>query len=59
MGTRCFGYSIPELSMVPFADNCNHQTIDNQYEMFNSRIHNKALAEGEDTLTEQEKLYMT
>ena len=29
VGTRCFGYAIPELSLVPFADNANHHTTDN------------------------------
>jgi hypothetical protein len=24
VGTRCFGYAIPDLSLVPFADNANH-----------------------------------
>ena len=27
--TRCFGYAIPELSLVPFADQLNHHTTDN------------------------------
>jgi hypothetical protein len=39
--TRCFGWSLPYTMVVPFADCANHFIIDNQYEMFNSRLHNK------------------
>ena len=45
--------------MVPFADNANHQTTDNQYEIFNSRLAKKVLTEGETALNEQEKNYLT
>ena len=43
--TRCFGYSIPELMLVPFADCANHHAADNIFEIFNSRIA-KAFKEG-------------
>lgn len=36
--TRCFGYSLPQMMVVPFADCANHHATDNQYEMFNSRL---------------------
>ena len=36
--TRCFGYSLPSLFLVPLADCANHHTTDNQYELFNSRL---------------------
>ena len=36
--TRCFGYSLPYLMIVPFADCANHHATDNQYELFNSRL---------------------
>ena len=58
MGTRCFGYAIPELSLVPFADNANHHTTDNQYELFNSRLATK-LAHRPEVLTEHEQCYNT
>ena len=58
MGTRCFGYAIPELSLVPFADNANHHTTDNQYELFNSRLATK-LAHRPDILNERENYYNT
>lgn len=58
VGTRCFGYAIPELSLVPFADNANHHTTDNQYEMFNFRISNK-MRQDMNSLTEIESKYAT
>ena len=58
VGTRCFGYAIPELSLVPFADNANHHTTDNQYELFNSRLATK-LAHRPEVLTEHEQCYNT
>ena len=39
--TRCFGWSLPHTSVVPFADCANHFIIDNQYELFNKRLHEK------------------
>ena len=59
VGTRCFGYAIPELSLVPFADNANHQATDNQYEMFNSRLHKRVSLDGEDSLDVLERNYLT
>ena len=38
VGTRCFGYAVPEISLVPYADNANHHTTDNQYELLNLPI---------------------
>ncbi|CDW76123.1 set domain protein [Stylonychia lemnae] len=37
--TRCFGWSLPYTSLVPLADCFNHYNIDNQYELFNSKLH--------------------
>ena len=59
VGTRCFGYAIPELSLVPFADNANHQATDIQYELFNSRFSRKIKESGENSLTATEKNYIT
>ena len=53
VSTRCFGYAIPELSLVPFADNANHHTTDNLYEVFNFRI-NAKLEKDKNSLTMQE-----
>lgn len=39
--TRCFGYSLPYLMMVPLADCANHHATDNQYELFNARLSRK------------------
>ncbi len=54
--TRCFGYSLPYLMIVPLADCANHHTTDNQYEMFNSRIHRQGK---QATTKEEEKFYFT
>ena len=37
--TRCFGWSLPNTSVVPFADCANHFIIDNQYELYNKTLH--------------------
>jgi hypothetical protein len=39
--TRCFGWSLPHTSVVPFADCANHFIIDNQYELYSKRLHDK------------------
>ena len=39
--TRCFGWSLPHTSVVPFADCANHFIIDNQYELYCKRLHEK------------------
>ena len=59
VGSRCFGYAVPELSLVPFADSINHHTTDNQYELFNLKIGKKWKAGGKESLSEIEKYYAT
>ena len=39
--TRCFGWSLPHTSVVPFADCANHFIIDNQYELYSKRLHDQ------------------
>jgi hypothetical protein len=39
--TRCFGWSLPHTSVVPFADCANHFIIDNQYELYCKRLHDQ------------------
>ena len=58
MQTRCFGYAVPQLSLVPFADNANHHTTDAEYEMFNYQIGTKMLNDMKG-LTEVERCYAT
>jgi hypothetical protein len=41
--TRGFGWSLPYMMLVPFADNCNHFCVENYFELFNSRLTRKAL----------------
>jgi len=54
--TRCFGYSLPYLMLVPLADCANHHATDNQYELFNSRLSR----DGKDKIKiEDEKFYFT
>ena len=36
--TRAFGWSLPYMMLVPFADNCNHFCVENYSELFNSRL---------------------
>lgn len=36
--TRAFGWSLPYMMLVPFADNCNHFCVENYFELFNSRL---------------------
>lgn len=61
--TRCFGWSLPNTSVVPFADCANHFIIDNQYELFNKRLHEKKKREKEGDsavqITENESKYFT
>ena len=58
VSTRCFGYAIPELSLVPFADMANHHTTDNLYEVFNFRLQAK-LVKDKNSLAFKEKEYAT
>ena len=58
VSTRCFGYAIPELSLVPYADMANHHTTDSVYEMFNIRIASK-MHKDPDSLNGREKFYQT
>ena len=52
--TRCFGWSLPYTMVIPFADCANHFIIDNQYELFNSRLHSKKI---DSDLTKAEETY--
>lgn len=55
--TRCFGWSLPHTSVIPFADCANHFIIDNQYELINKRLHNKK--KNGETVTPSEEKYFT
>ena len=55
--TRCFGWSLPHTSVVPFADCANHFIIDNQYELFCRRLHAKR--EKPEICSEAERQYFT
>ncbi len=54
--TRCFGFSLPYLMLVPLADCANHHATDNQYELFNSRLSRLGR---ENAKTEEEHCYFT
>ena len=41
--TRAFGYSVPYLMLVPFADMCNHHCVKTYFELYNHRLASKAL----------------
>lgn len=56
--TRCFGYAVPGLALVPFADMANHHTTDNWYEVFNLRISSK-IHNNPDSINVREKNYIT
>ena len=43
VSTRTFGYSIPELMCVPYADNANHHTLESCFEYFNSRLQKEVI----------------
>lgn len=58
VSTRCFGYAIPELSLVPYADMANHHTTDNCYEMFNIRLATN-LRNNPESVDESDKHYAT
>lgn len=61
--TRCFGWSLPHTSVVPFADCANHFIIDNQYELYCKRLHDlkKKQQTGDSTITfnQDEEKYFT
>lgn len=56
--TRAFGWSLPYMMLVPFADNCNHYCIENYFELFNSRL-TKASLKNETNFNNFEKQYFT
>jgi len=56
--TRCFGWSLPHTSVVPFADCANHFIIDNQYELYSKRLHDKKKIPNAE-FTDDEKKYFT
>ena len=37
--TRCFGWGLPNTSMVPMADNCNHSDVTVVQELINHDLH--------------------
>ena len=37
--SRCFGYGLPTTSMIPMADNLNHNCLDVTHEIINQDIH--------------------
>jgi hypothetical protein len=39
--SRCFGYSLPNDMIVPFADCANHHIVDMTVEIYNKRLHDK------------------
>ena len=41
--TRAFGWSLPMMMLVPFADNCNHFNVENYFDLFNKRLAKAAL----------------
>lgn len=56
--TRCFGWSLPYTMVIPFADCANHFIIDNQYEMYSKRLHEKKVKDAT-ALTKSEETYFT
>jgi hypothetical protein len=56
--TRGFGWSLPYMMLVPFADNCNHFCVENYFELFNSRLTKRALRK-ETNFNNFEKQYFT
>lgn len=60
--TRAFGWSLPYMMLVPFADNCNHFCVENYFELFNSRLTKyffKSDFKNQNTLNNHEKKYFT
>ena len=37
--TRCFGWTLPDTMMVPFADFLNHLPIDTNYDVYSKHFH--------------------
>ena len=57
--TRAFGWSLPYMMLVPCADNLNHHCVDNQFELFNSRLAKRKLKSTSATFDNFEKQYFT
>jgi len=61
--TRVFGYTLPELCLIPFADCANHHVMENQYELFNHKLSTKLASLGKEEAmkqaTENERCYYT
>jgi len=57
--TRAFGWSLPYMMLVPFADNLNHHCVDNQFEMFNSQLAKRGFDDDKTPLDNFEKQYFT
>ena len=56
--TRVFGASLPYMMLVPMADNHNHACVDNNFELFNSRL-TKSMLRQETSFNNFEKHYFT
>ncbi|CDW88807.1 set domain protein [Stylonychia lemnae] len=41
--TRCFGWGLPQTSMIPFADCINHHNVDSTYELIHEEYHQDIL----------------
>ena len=53
MVTRCFGYELPGIMLLPYADLANHHCIDGAFDIYNQRIQ----AQGQEATQGDEKAY--
>jgi hypothetical protein len=53
VSTRTFGYSLPEMMVVPFADNANHHVQEACFEIFNSRLQEQIMRKSEQELRDE------
>ena len=42
--TRCFGWTLPDTMMVPFADFMNHLPVDTSYDVYSKHFHQAKLS---------------
>lgn len=56
--TRVFGWNVPYMMLVPFADNLNHHCVENYFELFNYRL-TKRWLKNERDFNNHEKCYFT
>jgi len=57
--TRAFGWTTPYMMLVPVADNLNHHCVESQFELFNSRLGRRMLADENAAFNNFEKQYFT